>query len=176
MLNRYPRWFTLGHIETQQCTLASTMLSAAKGKWIFAFRRGHPSCFRWGGFFFKINLLIVCFVLFFFFYQANCSGWEPCWNPRNVTYTARRTCSSWPRTRFVSQRPRTALDTRRCWRSPSNSAYRYALRSQKRREGGRGGLGTGRHKKTPLFTPLTWGLHRKHFFGSWVVVFGFYNF
>jgi len=31
MLNRYPRWFTLGHIETQQCTLASTMLSAAKG-------------------------------------------------------------------------------------------------------------------------------------------------
>ena len=28
--NRYPRWFTLGHIETQQCALASTMLSAAK--------------------------------------------------------------------------------------------------------------------------------------------------
>jgi hypothetical protein len=31
MLSRYPRWFTLGHIETQQCALASTMLSAAKG-------------------------------------------------------------------------------------------------------------------------------------------------
>lgn len=31
VLNRYPRWFTLGHIETQQCLLASTMLSAAKG-------------------------------------------------------------------------------------------------------------------------------------------------
>lgn len=31
VLSRYPRWFTLGHIETQQCTLASTMLSAAKG-------------------------------------------------------------------------------------------------------------------------------------------------
>ncbi|XP_065337234.1 zinc finger SWIM domain-containing protein 4-like [Cloeon dipterum] len=29
---RYPRWFTLGHIETQQCALASTMLSAAKGE------------------------------------------------------------------------------------------------------------------------------------------------
>ncbi|KAJ1524459.1 hypothetical protein ONE63_010956 [Megalurothrips usitatus] len=28
--SRYPRWFTLGHIETQQCALASTMLSAAK--------------------------------------------------------------------------------------------------------------------------------------------------
>lgn len=28
---RYPRWFTLGHIETQQCALSSTMLSAAKG-------------------------------------------------------------------------------------------------------------------------------------------------
>nr|CAD7568287.1 unnamed protein product [Timema californicum] len=28
----YPRWFTLGHIETQQCALASTMLSAAKGE------------------------------------------------------------------------------------------------------------------------------------------------
>lgn len=22
VLSRYPRWFTLGHIETQQCTLA----------------------------------------------------------------------------------------------------------------------------------------------------------
>ncbi|KAK6617257.1 hypothetical protein RUM44_005588 [Polyplax serrata] len=30
VLSRYPRWFTLGHIETQQCLLASTMLSAAK--------------------------------------------------------------------------------------------------------------------------------------------------
>uniref|UniRef100_T1IH18 SWIM-type domain-containing protein n=1 Tax=Strigamia maritima TaxID=126957 RepID=T1IH18_STRMM len=30
VLSRYPRWFTLGHIETQQCALASTMLSAAK--------------------------------------------------------------------------------------------------------------------------------------------------
>ncbi|XP_063334097.1 zinc finger SWIM domain-containing protein 6 [Pelmatolapia mariae] len=29
--NRYPRWFTLSHIETQQCELASTMLTAAKG-------------------------------------------------------------------------------------------------------------------------------------------------
>ncbi|GFT99338.1 zinc finger SWIM domain-containing protein 5 [Nephila pilipes] len=30
VLTRYPRWFTLGHIEVQQCALASTMLSAAK--------------------------------------------------------------------------------------------------------------------------------------------------
>ena len=30
VLSRYPRWFTLGHIETQQCMLASTMLSSAK--------------------------------------------------------------------------------------------------------------------------------------------------
>uniref|UniRef100_A0A7N6BF09 SWIM-type domain-containing protein n=1 Tax=Anabas testudineus TaxID=64144 RepID=A0A7N6BF09_ANATE len=29
--SRYPRWFTLSHIETQQCELASTMLTAAKG-------------------------------------------------------------------------------------------------------------------------------------------------
>uniref|UniRef100_A0A8C8HD40 SWIM-type domain-containing protein n=2 Tax=Oncorhynchus TaxID=8016 RepID=A0A8C8HD40_ONCTS len=29
--NRYPRWFTLTHIESQQCELASTMLTAAKG-------------------------------------------------------------------------------------------------------------------------------------------------
>lgn len=29
--NRYPRWFTLSHIETQQCELGSTMLTAAKG-------------------------------------------------------------------------------------------------------------------------------------------------
>ncbi|XP_078732970.1 LOW QUALITY PROTEIN: zinc finger SWIM domain-containing protein 5 [Lampetra fluviatilis] len=29
--NRYPRWFTLAHIESQQCELASTMLTAAKG-------------------------------------------------------------------------------------------------------------------------------------------------
>ncbi|XP_055635442.1 uncharacterized protein LOC129775138 isoform X2 [Toxorhynchites rutilus septentrionalis] len=27
----YPRWWTLGHLETQQCSLSSTMLSAAKG-------------------------------------------------------------------------------------------------------------------------------------------------
>ncbi|XP_024082029.1 zinc finger SWIM domain-containing protein 5-like [Cimex lectularius] len=32
VLTGYPRWFTLGHIETQQCALASTMLSAAKGE------------------------------------------------------------------------------------------------------------------------------------------------
>uniref|UniRef100_A0A3Q2XD85 Zinc finger SWIM domain-containing protein 6-like n=1 Tax=Hippocampus comes TaxID=109280 RepID=A0A3Q2XD85_HIPCM len=29
--NRYPRWFTLSHIESQQCELASAMLTAAKG-------------------------------------------------------------------------------------------------------------------------------------------------
>ncbi|XP_010285615.1 PREDICTED: zinc finger SWIM domain-containing protein 6-like [Phaethon lepturus] len=29
--NRYPHWFTLSHIESQQCELASTMLTAAKG-------------------------------------------------------------------------------------------------------------------------------------------------
>ncbi|XP_041884218.1 zinc finger SWIM domain-containing protein 6 isoform X2 [Corvus kubaryi] len=29
--NQYPRWFTLSHIESQQCELASTMLTAAKG-------------------------------------------------------------------------------------------------------------------------------------------------
>ncbi|XP_044744822.1 zinc finger SWIM domain-containing protein 4-like isoform X1 [Coccinella septempunctata] len=32
MMGRSPRWFTLGHIETQQCALSSTMLSAAKGE------------------------------------------------------------------------------------------------------------------------------------------------
>ena len=32
VLSRYPRWFTLGYIESQQCELASTMLSAARGK------------------------------------------------------------------------------------------------------------------------------------------------
>ncbi|NP_001388250.1 zinc finger SWIM domain-containing protein 5 [Rattus norvegicus] len=29
--SRYPRWLTLGHLESQQCELASTMLTAAKG-------------------------------------------------------------------------------------------------------------------------------------------------
>uniref|UniRef100_A0A4W3I3H6 Zinc finger, SWIM-type containing 5 n=1 Tax=Callorhinchus milii TaxID=7868 RepID=A0A4W3I3H6_CALMI len=29
--SRYPRWFTLGHLESQQCELASTMLTAGKG-------------------------------------------------------------------------------------------------------------------------------------------------
>uniref|UniRef100_A0A8C8SQ20 Zinc finger SWIM-type containing 5 n=1 Tax=Pelusios castaneus TaxID=367368 RepID=A0A8C8SQ20_9SAUR len=29
--SRYPRWFTLGHVESQQCDMASTMLTAAKG-------------------------------------------------------------------------------------------------------------------------------------------------
>ena len=32
VMSRYPRWFTLGHIEGQQCLLASTMLGAAKGR------------------------------------------------------------------------------------------------------------------------------------------------
>lgn len=35
VLSRYPRWYTLGHIEVQQCALASTMLSAAKGLFSF---------------------------------------------------------------------------------------------------------------------------------------------
>ncbi|XP_012313248.2 zinc finger SWIM domain-containing protein 4 [Aotus nancymaae] len=36
MSNRFPRWFILGHLETHQCELASTMLTAAKGdpKWL----------------------------------------------------------------------------------------------------------------------------------------------
>lgn len=31
MQSPYPRWWTLGHLETQQCSLSSTMMSAAKG-------------------------------------------------------------------------------------------------------------------------------------------------
>nr|XP_051683999.1 zinc finger SWIM domain-containing protein 4 [Oryctolagus cuniculus] len=36
--SRFPRWFILGHLETRQCELASTMLTAAKGdpKWLHA--------------------------------------------------------------------------------------------------------------------------------------------
>ena len=34
VLSRYPRWFTLAHIESQQCELASTMLSAARGTFL----------------------------------------------------------------------------------------------------------------------------------------------
>jgi hypothetical protein len=29
--SRFPRWFTLAHIEDEQCDIAATMLSAAKG-------------------------------------------------------------------------------------------------------------------------------------------------
>uniref|UniRef100_A0A7N5ZVT7 ZSWIM4-8 C-terminal domain-containing protein n=1 Tax=Anabas testudineus TaxID=64144 RepID=A0A7N5ZVT7_ANATE len=36
--SRYPRWFTLGHLESQQCELASTMLTAAKGSWVLMLR------------------------------------------------------------------------------------------------------------------------------------------
>ena len=32
VMSRFPRWFTLGHIENQQCSLASTLIIAAKGK------------------------------------------------------------------------------------------------------------------------------------------------
>lgn len=32
MLSRFPRWFILGHIESQQCELACTLLAAAKGE------------------------------------------------------------------------------------------------------------------------------------------------
>ena len=30
VMSRFPRWFTLGHIENQQCSLASTLIIAAK--------------------------------------------------------------------------------------------------------------------------------------------------
>ena len=30
LTSRFPRWFTLAHIETEQCVLASTMLNAAR--------------------------------------------------------------------------------------------------------------------------------------------------
>ncbi len=32
-VSRWPRWFTLGHLEEQQCALASTILVAAKGQY-----------------------------------------------------------------------------------------------------------------------------------------------
>ena len=35
VMNRLPRWFTIGHIESQQCALASRMLNAAKGTLLF---------------------------------------------------------------------------------------------------------------------------------------------
>ena len=41
VMSRYPRWFTLGHIEGQQCLLASTMLGAAKGR---PFCHAHTYC------------------------------------------------------------------------------------------------------------------------------------
>ena len=31
LMGRYPRWFVLGHIESQQCELAGCMMTAAKG-------------------------------------------------------------------------------------------------------------------------------------------------
>ena len=34
VLSRYPRWFTLTHIETQQCALACTMINAAKSEFL----------------------------------------------------------------------------------------------------------------------------------------------
>ena len=40
VMSRYPRWFTLGHIEGQQCLLASAMLGAAKGRPYCAICRG----------------------------------------------------------------------------------------------------------------------------------------
>ena len=33
VLSRFPRWFILGHVETQQCELACTLLGAAKGRY-----------------------------------------------------------------------------------------------------------------------------------------------
>lgn len=32
VLTRYPRWFTLSHIETEQCALSCTMINAARSK------------------------------------------------------------------------------------------------------------------------------------------------
>ena len=32
LMGRYPRWFVLGHIESQQCELAGCMMTAAKGE------------------------------------------------------------------------------------------------------------------------------------------------
>ena len=33
LASRFPRWYTLGHIEAEQCILASTLLYAAKGEY-----------------------------------------------------------------------------------------------------------------------------------------------
>ena len=41
MLSRIPRWYTLGHIEGQQCALVSTMLSSAKGEIFIKTERIH---------------------------------------------------------------------------------------------------------------------------------------
>ena len=41
MLSRIPRWYTLGHIEGQQCALVSTMLSSAKGERFIKIERIH---------------------------------------------------------------------------------------------------------------------------------------
>lgn len=46
VLSRIPRWYTLGHIEAQQCTLASTMLNAAKGIILNAKNSSIPAKFQ----------------------------------------------------------------------------------------------------------------------------------
>lgn len=61
------------------------------------------------------------------FSQENYFDWEPYWNPHNDTYTARRICSNWLKTRFVSPPPKTGPDIRRCWPSPSNWDYKYVV-------------------------------------------------
>lgn len=143
MLNRYPRWFTLGHIETQQCTLASTMLSAAKGllicrrlylRFLFVIRilllfflfPPHPSLPP------QSPVLRCCITLVnnnpFCFHpphQESCFDWEPYWNPHNDTYTARRICSNWLKTLFVSRLPKTDPGILLYWPSPSNLDCKY---------------------------------------------------
>lgn len=110
VLSRYPRWFTLGHIEAQQCELASTMLGAARGESAKHNQNRGQNNFLVASVTGVVKLLNATSLLL----QMTCSGCGRCWTQGNATYTARRSSSSSRKTPSKSQRPQKIRDTCRC--------------------------------------------------------------
>lgn len=94
--SRYPRWFTLGHLESQQCELASTMLTAAKGNTHALIATLTVLNVPAEVFLNSVGLLIF----FFSFYQVTCWGCGQFWRPSRKTSTPLPWSLNWPKMRL----------------------------------------------------------------------------
>lgn len=124
VLSRYPRWFTLGHIETQQCLLASTMLSAAKGN--FNIKRRYNAVNNLIKLILKIFIYLFIYMrltwkknLIYFFQTVYCVlaklyDLGQCWSPLNNIFIVLLTSLNWLKTLFDLLPLKTEADILHC--------------------------------------------------------------